>query len=83
MGEARDIHRLIDRRRDRIALSGNERRRNRTGIARYRGTNTLVDTVADAFDECRVTQTEALRLRRRLDLDPAGNEADRADLLEI
>ena len=82
MRETRDVHRVVDRRRNRIALAGDQRRGDRTFIAGDDGADALVDRLANAVDESGIVQPNAGADRRRHDLDLAERIAGRADALE-
>ncbi len=61
-----------------------QRRRNRAGVARHGGANTVVDAVANAVADHRVMQPPTERTsRRRFDLDRAGYKSRRTETLEI
>jgi hypothetical protein len=81
--EARNVHGVVERRRNGVALAGDQRGRDRAGIARHRRANAPIDAVAHAFDERRVDEPQAGTARRRRDLDLPHRKAGGADALEI
>ncbi|MGY2806579.1 hypothetical protein ACVIHI_002777 [Bradyrhizobium sp. USDA 4524] len=83
MAEPRDEHRIVDRRRDRIAPAGEQGGCDRALVAVERGANPRVDGVAQALHEGGVAQRKAAGRRRLPGLDGAHHEAGGADALEI
>src|SRR5262245_58868549 len=77
-------HTLRRRRaRDCIALSGDQRGGDRSVIASRHRADALVERVTQPVDDAGVTQPEALRHQRRLDLDRTKCVAGGADALKI
>jgi hypothetical protein len=83
VGEARNVHRVVDRPGDRVAGSGQERRGDRCLVARQRRADMLVDAVAHPLDERGVAHPERRARFRLARLDVAADEAGGADALEI
>ena len=77
------IHRVVDRRGDRIALAGQQRRGDRAGVAGQRLADARVDRIAHAADGDRIAQPPAAAVGCGKRLDRAEHEARRADALEI
>ena len=83
MRKARDVHRIIDRRRDRIAFARDQRRGNGPFISGQRRTDAIVDRLAYSVDDGRVFQPKPYGRRRLLDPDGPERIAGGADFLEI
>jgi hypothetical protein len=58
VAEAGDEHRIVDRRRDRVAAAGQQRGRDRALVAVERGADARVDRVAQALHERGVAQRQ-------------------------
>ena len=82
MAEARNEHRVVDRGRDRIAPSGQQRRGDRAVVAVERGADARVDRVAQALHDGGIAQPQTAGIRRHRGRDRAHHEAGRADALE-
>ena len=82
MAEARDEHRVVDIRRDRIAPAGQQRGRDGALVAIEPGPDARVDRIAQALHGRPIAQAKAALLRRRQRRDPAHYEAGGADALE-
>jgi len=50
MGEARNIHGIVDRRGNRVALSSDQRRGDRSIVSGHDGANALVDGLTHIID---------------------------------
>ena len=83
MPETGDEHRVVDRRRDRVAPSCQKRRRDRARVAGDDITNSRVDRIAQVLHRRRVTQCEAAVAGRVADLNCAHREAGGADALKV
>jgi hypothetical protein len=83
MPDAGDEHRVVEVGRDRVALAGDQRRRDRAYVAGQHRADARIDRIAHAFDECRGTQPPAGLGRRRNDFHRPVHEARGADALEI
>src|SRR5262245_4870737 len=81
--KTRDVHRLVHRRRNSIALARDHRGGDRPVVARQDRTDPLVDRLAHGIDRHRITQPPRQRLWRRGSADMAEHEAGRADAVEI
>ena len=80
MAEARDEHRIVHRRRDRVAPPGQQRGGNRALVAFQRGPDPRVDRIAQALHHGRIAQTQPAAAGGRLGgLDRAHHEAGSAD----
>ena len=81
--KARDVHRIIDRRRYRIAFARDQRRGNGPSISGQRRTDAIVDRLAYSVDGGCVSQPKPCGRRRRLDPDGPERIAGGADFLKI
>ena len=76
-------HRIVNMRRNRIALARDQRRGNRADIAGQDGADAQIDRVAQALNEGIDAQPPTLGCGRRHDLDGAVDEAGGAEALEV
>ena len=83
MRQTRNIHGLVHRRRNGIALAGDQRRRNRSPVAGQRGADALVDCFAHAIDEHGIMQRKRRRVRRFHGANAPEHEAGSADPRKI
>src|SRR5262245_60538201 len=83
VSKARDVHGVVNGRRDRIAFTCNQRRRNGTSIAGQRRTDLVVNRLAYRVNDCRVSQPKAWLRWRRLDLQSTEGVAGSPNLLKI
>ena len=83
MADAGNKHGVEEVRRNRVALAGDQRRRDRADIAGEHRADAAVDRIAHAFDEGRGAQPPAGLGGRRDDPHRAVDEPGGADALEI
>src|SRR5437879_13704936 len=83
VGQAGNIHGVVERLGDGVTLAGDQRRGDRARVSRNRGTDTPVDSVAHALDDGRVAEPEARTARRGGDLDLADRQAGRTESLTL
>ncbi len=83
MGEARNVHGVVHRGGDGIALAGDERRGDRALVAGHDRADALVDRLAHAVDGGGVAQPKAAVGRGYGRVNAAKREAGGADALEV
>ncbi len=83
MPDARNVHGVEHRRRQRIALAGDQGRCDRPGIAFHRRADAAVNPVADRLDGGCKGEPQPQRGGRRQHIDPSQREAGSADPLKI
>ena len=79
MAEAGDEHRIVHRRRDRVAPPGQQRGGDRALVAFQRGPDPRIDRIPQALHERRVAQAKPAAVGRLRRLDRAHHEAGGAD----
>jgi hypothetical protein len=83
VADAGTEHCVVDRRRDRVALAGDESGGDRAGIAAEHRADAQIDGVAQPLNVGADSEPRARRRGRGHDLDRAAREAGGADALEI
>jgi hypothetical protein len=83
MADAGNEHGVEHAAGQRIALAGDEGRRDGGGVARDRRADAGIDAVADRFDRGGEPQAPSRRGRRRRRFDRAKHKAGGADALEV